>query len=273
MDPSEGVTRPPANGLYGKYVQPAVDAVTDNPLLSHWDAAGVPSSFVMVFITELGDKTFFLAMLLAMRHGKLPVFLGTMTALFFMTFGSAMVGFFVASSADLLKSSVEVMDVLATILFGIFGTQLLLEAWKLHKEERTASEMRALLGGDSSTTHGERADAEEALKDADEKDDGEVKTPWGAVWQTFTMMFVAEWGDRSMFATIALATQHNPGSVIVGAMAAHMLANLMAVIGGEMLSNVISEKVMAFTGGCVFMLFAFISLWEALTHDDIMSLV
>jgi hypothetical protein len=41
--------------------------------------------------------------------------------------------YIVASSADMLQSSVEVMDVLATILFAIFGTQLLLEAWKLHK--------------------------------------------------------------------------------------------------------------------------------------------
>jgi putative Ca2+/H+ antiporter (TMEM165/GDT1 family) len=49
-----------------------------------------------------------------------------------------------------------------------------------------------------------------------------------------------------------------------------MIANLMAVVGGEMLSGWVSEKIMAFTGGCCFMVFAAISAWEAITHGDIM---
>uniref|UniRef100_A0A7S0T4X3 GDT1 family protein n=1 Tax=Mantoniella antarctica TaxID=81844 RepID=A0A7S0T4X3_9CHLO len=263
MDPSDAVQRPP--------MYEALDSLKHSVLLKDWDESGVPASFVVVFCTEVGDKTFFLAMLLAMRHGKLAVFFGTMGALFIMTASSALVGFLVASSADLLESSVGVMDVCATILFGIFGTQLLLEAYALHKKEANEAEMRSLLGGEGTPTHGERMDAEETLRQSDETD-GKVRTWWGAVWQTFTMMFVAEWGDRSMFATVALATQHNIVGVIIGAMAAHVLANLMAVVGGEMLSNVISEKVMAFTGGCVFIVFACISLWEAIMHEDIMSL-
>jgi hypothetical protein len=37
------------------------------------------------------------------------------------------------------------MDLCAMVLFGIFGTQLLLEAYKLHKQEANDSEMRSLL--------------------------------------------------------------------------------------------------------------------------------
>ena len=65
--------------------------------------------------------------------------------------------------------------------------------------------------------------------------------------RTFAMMFVAEWGDRSMFATMALATQHDPAGVIAGAMFAHALANSLAVIGGEYLGKRISEKAMSIT--------------------------
>ena len=54
-----------------------------------------------------------------------------MAALFFMTLGSTLVGFFVASSADLLKSSIEVMDLLATVLFTGFGMQLLRAGYSL----------------------------------------------------------------------------------------------------------------------------------------------
>lgn len=266
MDPSDAVQRPRVNE---KYVKPIMDAIHENALFNwggvDWKGNGVPASFVMVFITEVGDKTFFLAMLLAMRHGKLTVFVGTMFALFFMTAGSATVGYLVASSADLLASSAEIIDVCAMVLFGIFGTQLLLEAYRLHKKDVNDAEMRSLLGGEDAPTHGERLDAEEALREADAKE-GKVTSWWGAVWQTFTLMFVAEWGDRSMFATLALATQHNVVGVIVGAMAAHMLANIMAVVGGEMLSNVISEKVMAATGGFVFVAFSLLSAYEAFVH-------
>lgn len=267
MDPNEAVQRPP---MYEKYVKPTMEALHGKQSLSSWNdvdwnESGVPASFVMVLITEVGDKTFFLAMLLAMRHGKLAVFVGAMFALFFMTAGSAYAGYLVASSADLLAASEEIMDVCAMVLFGIFGTQLLSEAYRLHRQEANDSEMRQLLGSaeESTPTHGERQDAEETLREVDEKE-GEVKSWWGAVWQTFTLMFVAEWGDRSMFATLALATQHNILGVIVGAMAAHMLANIMAVVGGEMLSNIISEKIMALTGGCVFILFALLSAYEAI---------
>ena len=183
MDPSEAVQRPP---MYEKYIKPTMDAFDHNALFTSWsdfdwNASGVPASFVMVFITEVGDKTFFLAMLLAMRHGKFTVFVGTMFALFFMTTGSALVGYLVTSSADLLASSVEIMDIAAMVLFGIFGTQLLLEAYKLHKQDQNDSEMRNLLGGGEDTpTHGERQDAEEALREADEKE-GQVKS-----WQGHT---------------------------------------------------------------------------------------
>lgn len=77
----------------------------------------------------------------------------------------------------------------------------------------------------------------------------------------------------AVFATLALATQHSISGVIVGAMAAHMLANIMAVVGGEMLSNVISEKIMALTGGCVFLLFSLLSAYEAWTHQSLTSLI
>ena len=72
-----------------------------------------------------------------------------------------------------------------------------------------------------------------------------------------------------MFATMALATQFSPFGVILGAMGAHTLANAIAVIGGAMLGNVISEKYMAVTGGVVFLTFAIASLYEGLTKDNL----
>jgi putative Ca2+/H+ antiporter (TMEM165/GDT1 family) len=59
-----------------------------------------------------------------MRHGKLAVFVGAMFALFFMTAGSAMVGALVASSADLLASSVGGLTTSNRVHFQAASSQL-----------------------------------------------------------------------------------------------------------------------------------------------------
>lgn len=259
MDPSYSVTRPPVGG--GLWLrQAAADVLGASVEASLTE--GVPASFLAVLITEIGDKTFFLAMLLSMRHGKLAVFVGTMCAMFIMTLGSSLAGYLASSSAENAAASTVVwMDFLAAVLFGVFSAQLFRDAYNLHLKERGDQEVRSLLGGEDSNTHGELLDAEETLQEAEEKD-GEVQGWWGGVRRTFAMMFVAEWGDRSMFATMALATQHDPVGVIAGAMLAHALANSLAVIGGEYLGKRISEKAMSITGGCVFGVFALGYLYD-----------
>ena len=69
--------------------------------------------------------------------------------------------------------------------------------------------------------------------------------------------------------TMALATQHAPLGVICGAMCAHALANCIAVIGGEMLGNALSEKYMAVAGGVTFLFFGAASLYEGITHRQV----
>lgn len=76
------------------------------------------------------------------------------------------------------------------------------------------------------------------------------------------MTFLAEWGDRSQIATIALAASKNPYGVIIGGLAGHAFCTGMAVIGGRMLAARISEKTVAIVGGVLFIFFAMTSfLW------------
>jgi Ca2+/H+ antiporter, TMEM165/GDT1 family len=80
--------------------------------------------------------------------------------------------------------------------------------------------------------------------------------------QAFTLTFLAEWGDRSQIATIALASHQNPFGVVIGGLLGHAFCTGMAVIGGRMLAARISERTVAIIGGVLFLFFAVTSfLW------------
>ncbi len=72
----------------------------------------------------------------------------------------------------------------------------------------------------------------------------------------FSVIFLAEWGDRSQIATIALAAAKDPVGVCVGGVLGHAVSTAIAVIGGRLLATRISERTVAYVGGTLFLLFA-----------------
>ena len=74
-------------------------------------------------------------------------------------------------------------------------------------------------------------------------------------FQAFLLTFLAEWGDRSQIATIALAAAKDPYGVTLGGCFGHSMCTGVATIGGRMLASRISEKSVSFWGGIIFLCF------------------
>lgn len=72
--------------------------------------------------------------------------------------------------------------------------------------------------------------------------------------KAFMMTFLAEWGDRSQIATIALAASFNPYIVTLGAVLGHLLCTAAAIKLGSWISGKISEKKILTVGGVVFII-------------------
>ena len=102
----------------------------------------------------------------------------------------------------------------------------------------------------------ELQEKEDALLEGGEKEADKVsKQALRIFTQTFTMTFLAEWGDRSQIATIALAAAKDPYGVTAGGIIGHAMCTGLAVIGGRMLAAKISEKTVTYVGGALFLLF------------------
>eukprot|EP00850_Spirogloea_muscicola_P015145 SM000113S24101 [mRNA] locus=s113:393392:398260:- [translate_table: standard] len=200
---------------------------------------GFVSAFLLIFFSEIGDKTFFIAALLATRRPAGLVFLGTFGALAAMTVISVALGRVFHYADEAFSFSVggrplPLDDIAAAVLLTYFGFM-------------TLSDASTMSGDDAS----EEQEAEVAIAGVSSSDGAGALLP--AVAATFTLVFVAEWGDKSFFSTIALAAASSPLGVVFGAVAGHGAASLIAVLGGSFLAQYLSEKAIAYISGVLFL--------------------
>jgi Ca2+/H+ antiporter, TMEM165/GDT1 family len=94
-------------------------------------------SFTMIIVSEIGDKTFLVACLMAMRHPRMLVFTSAFSALVTMTVLSALLGHAVPT---LIPKSIT--NFAASALFLVFGVKMLLEARKMSPDEGVSEEMK-----------------------------------------------------------------------------------------------------------------------------------
>nr|KAJ3419604.1 hypothetical protein HK105_006751 [Polyrhizophydium stewartii] len=105
------------------------------------------------------------------------------------------------------------------------------------------------------------------------------------VWiQAFVLTFVAEWGDRSQIATVALAGAEDFWWVSLGCILGHAVCSCIAVIGGRMsaksrlistctgsarfkLAARISVKSVTIIGAVMFVLCGVVGLWEFVAEN------
>ena len=93
-------------------------------------------SFAMIIFSEIGDKTFLVACLMAMRHPRLQVFTSAFAALIVMTVLSAVLGHAVPT---LIPK--RFTNLIAAVLFLVFGAKLLREGLAMDAHDGVGAEM------------------------------------------------------------------------------------------------------------------------------------
>ncbi|CAN4126700.1 unnamed protein product [Withania somnifera] len=198
------------------------------------------ASLSMILVSEIGDETFIIAALMAMRHPKSIVLSGALSALFVMTILSTGLGRIVPNLISRKHTNSA-----ATVLYLFFGLRLLYIAWR--SSDSKASQKKEIEEVEEKLESGQG-------KAAFRRFFSRFLTP--IFLEAFILTFLAEWGDRSQIATIALATHKNAIGVAIGATVGHTICTSLAVVGGSMLASKISQRTVATIGGILFLGFS-----------------
>jgi Ca2+/H+ antiporter, TMEM165/GDT1 family len=166
--------------------------------------------FGVIFVAELPDKTALAALVLATRHKPLPVFLGAALALTVQTIVA------VAAGSVLSLLPARPVHIGAGAVFLVSAVAM----W-FGKEEATAQEREEEEG---------RAPDRQAF--------------WRSMTTVFGVVFVAEWGDLTQFATAAFAArERSPVTVFCAATLALWLVTAIAVVVGNRAATMLDVNV------------------------------
>ncbi len=183
------------------------------------------TSFGLVFLAELGDKSMLLAIAFAARYRPLPVLSGIAIAAFTMLGLSTLVG--AGIGAALPEELVAIVGGLLFIVFGIL-----------------------------------------TLRDDDDDDDEEEASgPAGrSVLLGVTVAFlVAEFGDKTMLATLTLASAQAAVPTWLGAGAGMTAASGIAIAVATVVGSRLPERALRLVAAVAFLVFGVLLLVQGLT--------
>ncbi|MPZ23738.1 MAG: UPF0016 domain-containing protein [Dehalococcoidia bacterium] len=181
-------------------------------------------SFGVIFVAELGDKSQLMALTFAARYRALPVLIG-------ITIATAIVHAFSVLFGAVLAVSLptDAITVAAGIAFLSFA------AW---------------------TIRGDRLSEEEGRK-------AERNNRSAALAVGFAF-FLAELGDKTMLATITLATTEGWIGTWIGSTAGMVAADAIAIIVGKQLGERLPERAIRVGAALAFLAFGILLIAEAL---------
>ncbi|KAH3687643.1 hypothetical protein WICPIJ_001360 [Wickerhamomyces pijperi] len=237
----------------------------------------------MIIVSEIGDKTFLISALMAMRNNRMVVFTASFASLAIMTILSGIVGHTLPSLL-----SPRVTQFLAAGLFVVFGIKLTQEGLAMPKDlgvEEELAEVEEEIDLEFNDVENGRLQSN-GIPQSDGSFLSNLRSQpqvhaflqslqniasitFSPLWiQVFIMIFLGEWGDRSQIATIAMAAGSNYWPVICGATIGHGLCTAAAVIGGKMLASKISMRNVTLGGALAFFVFSVLYLLEAINGSS-----
>ncbi|HKS46991.1 MAG TPA: TMEM165/GDT1 family protein [Amycolatopsis sp.] len=188
--------------------------------------SGILVDFGVIFVAELGDKSQLIALTFSTRYRALPVLAGITIATSVVHLISVAVGLGLGTA--LPTSWIAVAAAVAFLGFA---------AWTLKGDSLTEQEQNKFNRGAKS-----------------------------AVIAASAAFFLAELGDKTMLATVTLATQNNWFGVWLGSTAGMVAADALAILLGRQIGNRMRAEVIRYGAALLFAVFGVVLLCDAVTR-------
>jgi putative Ca2+/H+ antiporter (TMEM165/GDT1 family) len=182
-------------------------------------------SFGVIFLAELGDKSQLMALAFATRFPAVPVLIAISVATAIVHLGSVAVGETVG-----LALPRNVIAIVAGLAFLVFA------AW---------------------TLRGDKLDDKD-----EERTNAEARR--SVIVTVGTAFFLAELGDKTMLATITLATDHGALGTWLGSTAGMVAADAIAIGVGKLLGARLPERAIRIGAAVAFVVFGLILIWQGI---------
>eukprot|EP01041_Mallomonas_annulata_P005143 gene5143-10281_t len=239
--------------------------------------------FVMIFMAEFGDRTFFVAMMLATKFNAMAVYTGSMLGLLVCTGLSVFVGY---ASTQVL--SPRILDSISAAIFLGYAA---VTFWELKDADSSAeglleeankdviqmmhshslSKIGSAEGGYGSV-NAEPVIGDEETATSAPKVVAEISATFklmAIIWTVALSEFVGEIGDRTSIAVILLTTKYSWFEVYFFAMVAFALVTAIAIGAGKICSKFLSERSVGITSGTAFLIFGLLALAEAILNKEV----
>ena len=181
-------------------------------------------SFGVIFVAELGDKSQLMALAFATRFDTVPVLIGISAATGIVHAVSVIVG--AALGAAIPTTPITVVAAIAFVAFGI---------WTLRGDRLT-----------------------------DEDEARAARPARNTILTVGAVFFLAELGDKTMLATITLATREGLFGTWLGSTVGMVAADALAIVVGRQLGARLPERAIRIGAAISFFVFAALLLLEAL---------
>jgi putative Ca2+/H+ antiporter (TMEM165/GDT1 family) len=181
-------------------------------------------SFAVIFVAELGDKSQLMALAFAARYRPLPILVGITAATAVVHAFSVLIGAVVGAALP-----TRAINVVAGLAFLGFA------AWTLRGDELDEDE--------------------EALAS---------RSARSAVLAAAVAFFLAELGDKTMLATITLATTEGVVGTWLGSTLGMVAADALAILVGAQLGRRLQERTIKIFAAMSFVVFGVLLLIEGL---------
>jgi putative Ca2+/H+ antiporter (TMEM165/GDT1 family) len=183
-------------------------------------------STAVIFVAELGDKSQLMAMTFAARYRVRDVLIGITAATALVHLASVGIGYFIG---DAFADSQGVISIVAGAAFLLFA------AWTLRGDELTEKEA-----------------------------DKARRSQGAAILAVGVAFFLAELGDKTMLATITLATTEGWLGTWIGSTLGMVAADALAIGVGAVLGKKLPERVIKIGAAVLFAAFGVLLIVDGL---------